>query len=295
MTAILGVALLFSWPAHSRDLNLNQDPTTDDYVFAASIQYPVENREKVFRADKATANFTFFHGVEGLTVEDGKLGFALSGKKATLGWGNYMGRQPIAQIEDMGQQQIVIQVGVRQSMPQSKWTARLWRDGERLDRTASAVLKGQKKSELSFKALRTDGANADGLELTVEAEPGTRFEVEYLKLIQPTYEGYCRTEFVLPEGRIWRAIANVGSANERHWTGMDEITSRLHVNGKVVERRGARHLYHTYPVDIAPYLKPGKNCVGFYGFRIGYSPFIYFQAKVIMESGEVVTVGSRSR
>ncbi|MFV2068147.1 MAG: hypothetical protein ACC645_14335 [Pirellulales bacterium] len=273
-------------------LDVNQDPAPRDYLFGDAIGYPVQNREKVFRPDTKKANFTFFHGVENVTVERGRLVFTLAEKKATLGWGNHMGKQPVAEIEDMWQETNIVHLKLKQSAGPSKWTVRSWRDGERQAQTVEATIDGQDWQELEFKPLRSGGANPDGLEIAIEGEKGSRIELEWVKLIQPTSEGYWRTEFDLPEGKIWGAVANVGSANERHWFGASEMASRLYINGSVVKRRGAVQLYHTDAVDIASYLKPGRNCVGFYGFRISHSPFLYFQARIIMESGEVVTVKS---
>ncbi len=289
---LVGIATGLLFSAACLALNLNQDPSAEQYYFGTGMSLPVQNREKVFRPASNRANFTFFHGVENVAVEDGKLAFTLTEKKALLGWGHYGGRQPVGEIRDMGQQTILVRLRVRQSGERSQWAVWPWRDGQRLAVTAEAAIAGRDWQELEFKALRTGGANPDGLEFSIGAEPGTRFEMEWLKLVQPTYEGCCRIEFVLPEGTIWRAVADVGSMNQRHWMGRDEMASRLSINGKVVRRRGAKHLYHTAAVDIAPYLQPGRNCIGFYGFRIGYPPFLYFQAKIVMQSGEVVTVAS---
>ena len=291
-SGLAGVAIGLLFCAGSFALDLDQDPAPDEYLFGAGISLPLEEREKVFHPAAGNANFTFFHGVEGAATEDGKLVFTLSEPRATLGWGNYADKQPVAEIVEMGQQTILVRLRLRQSAAESKWTARPWRDGDPLESTSEAVLEGGDWQELAFKPLKTGGANPDGLELTVEGPEGTRVEIEWLKLVQPTYEGYCRKEFVLPEGKVWRAVANVGSADGRHWTGRDQMAGRLSINGRPVERQGAKHLYHTAPVDLAPYLEPGRNCVGFYGFRIGYPPFLYFQARIVMESGEVVTVAS---
>jgi len=269
-----------------------RDLEANEYFLARGIACPLDNREKIFLPEVKKANFTFFKGMSEISVEDGKLIFTLNGTEAVLGWGNFMGAQPVAEIQNMGQQQVIIKIRVKQSAGTSTWTARLWRDGQRLDRSVESALAAPNMEEMEFKPLRSGGANPDGLELTINAEKGTGFEIEWLKFIQPTFEGYVRSEFVVPPGKIWRAIANVGSANERHWMGTDEIISRLYINGKVVERRGALHLYHTEPVDLTPYLRPGRNCVGFYGFRIGYSPFLFFQGKVIMESGELIPIVS---
>jgi hypothetical protein len=289
---LLAIALAGAFNSEAGALDINQDPKPHDCFFAAGMGCPAQAREKLFRADVKRANFTLFDGVENVAVRDGKLGFTLAGPRATLGWGNYMGRQRPAEIEDMGQQTAAVRIKAKQSPGKSKWTLRLWRDGQRLEETRSAALEGPEWREIGFEPLRSGGANPDGLELTVEGDKGTHIELEWLKLAQPVFEGCCRTEFVLPEGRIWRAVADVGSANDRNWYGVDQMSSRLYLNGKVVERKAALHLYHTRPVDIAPYLKPGRNCVGFYGFRIGYQPFLFFQATIVMESGEVVKVAS---
>jgi hypothetical protein len=272
--------------------DLNADPKPNDDFYARGIGYPLQNRERVFRPGVKRANFTFLHGTDNADVREGRLVFTLAGATATLGWGNYLSKQPVAEVEDMGQQTIIVRLKVRQSAGRSQWTAALWRDGQRLEQQASVSLEGRDWQELQFPPLRSDGANADGLEFTVQGDQGSRVELEWLKLIQPTCEGYCRHEFVLPEGKVWRAVADVGSANHRNWMGVDEMASRLYINGTVVKRKGASHLYQTDGVDIAPYLKPGRNCVGFYGFRIGHAPFIYFQARIIMTTGEVVTVAS---
>jgi hypothetical protein len=289
---LAGMAVGLCFCAASVALDVNQDPAPADYLLGTGIGLPLDERERVFHPGEKQANFTFFHGAEGIAVENGRLAFKLADAKATLGWGNYAGNQPVAEIADMGRQTILVRLRVRQSSGPSTWTVRLWRDGEPLDSNSEAVLEASDWQELAFKPLRTGGADPDGLELKVEGQPGTRIEIERLKLVQPTYEGYCRHEFVLPEGKIWRAVADVGSANRRHWSGHDPMASRLSINGQPVERQGAKYLYHTTPVDIAPYLKAGRNCVGLYGFRIGYPPFLYFQARIVMESGEVVTVAS---
>ena len=273
-------------------LEINQDPKERDYLLGRGIGLPIENRAKTFRPEDKQANFTFFHGLEHVAVQGDRLTFRLAEKRATLGWGNYMGKQAVADIRDMGQQKLILQLRLKQSAGPSKWSSRLWRDGQRLDQTATSTLEGTDWKELEFKALATNGANADGLELTVEGQVGAEIELAWLKLVQPTYQGYCRHEFDLPEGEIWRAVADVGSANYRNWYGVDEMMSRLYINGQVVKRRGFGHLYHTDGVDLAPYLRPGRNCVGFNGSRIGYSPFLYFQARIVMESGEVVTAAS---
>ncbi len=262
------------------------------YFFATPITFPEQKKEKLFLPEKQQANFTFHHGINNFRVKNGKITFTMTSNKAILGWGNYLGRQKVEDIQDMGQRKILIQLKLKQSSPESKWTARLWKNGKRQKKTVRSVLKGENPQELSFPYILVGGCNPDGMEFTINAPKGTEFSIDWLKLTQPYYEGYCRSEFNLPEGKIWKAVADVGSMNERYWYGNDPAFSKLFINGKVVERKGALHVYQTSPVDITPYLKPGKNSIGFYGYYIWASPFLYFQAKIIMESGKVITVAS---
>lgn len=221
VTALIAVGCLGSGLKEDRTAGeiWKRDSKANEYFFARGIACPLDKREKIFLPEVKKANFTFFKGMSEISVEDGKLTFTLSETEATLGWGNYMGTQPVAEIQNMGQQQIISKIKVKQSAGTSTWTARLWRDGKRLEGSADSALAAPNMEEMEFKPLRSDGANPDGLELTIKAEKETRFEIEWLKLIQPTFEGYVRSEFVVPPGKIWRAIANVGSANERHWMG----------------------------------------------------------------------------
>jgi len=105
------------------------------------------------------------------------------------------------------------------------------------------------------------------------------------------YQGYARKEFTLPEGKVWKAVADVGSSTDRIWSG-ERMISALYLNGQLVERPHiSGMLYGAAPVNIKDYLRPGTNCAGFYGFRLkGYPPYIYMQATIIMESGETIRV-----
>lgn len=273
-------------------LQLNRDPEPGDYLLGRGIQLPLERREKVFRPDVERAGFTFLHDVSNPAVRDGTLTFTARAGKTVIGWGNYMGRQRAVDVPDMWQQSNIVRIRLRQSRPGVRWTARLWRDGKSLEATASVEVGGEGWQEAEFKALASDGANPDGIELTLVTHEETTIDIEWLKLLQPLHEGYCRREFVLPEGEVWRAVANVGSMDHRHWYGVNEMSAQLYVNGRHVPRKGAMHLYHTAPVDLAPYLKPGPNCVGLYGTRIGSPPFVYLQCRVVMGSGDVVTIAT---
>ena len=265
------------------------DPKLSDYYWGKSLQVLFVHQEQVFYPQDNRANFTFFDGVDDVAVVDGKLQFMLSGKKATLGWGNYLGRQPVSEIVSLWTMNSPV-VKVRQSCQESKWTLRWWADGKRIDVSAiEATLKGNDWTELQLKSWAVYVPNPDGLEIEIEAPKGTTFEIEHLKIIQPRREGYLRKEFTLPPGKIWRAIAEVGGPPDVVWNGDTKILTPLYINGKEVKRIGPRTIYDVAAVDIGDYLKPGKNCVAFYGFRVNASPYIFFQARIIMTSGEVIT------
>ncbi len=268
-----------------------EDPGMRDYFWGKELQIPIQHREKVFYPNDNRANFTFFDGVENLAVSNGGLQFTLSGKKATLGWGNYQGRQSLSEIVDMWEEINNISVRVKQSGPESKWTVSYWADGERMDVTATtATLTGNAWTELELETGHAQVPTPDGLEIGIEGEQGARFEIDHIKLAQPLQQAYCRKEFTLPEGKVWRAIAEVGPAPDCRWYGVNKIISTLYINGKEVRRRGPRHINHASSVDIAPYLKPGRNCVALFCYTVkGPDPYFFFQAKTILTSGEVIT------
>ena len=261
--------------------------------WAQSINLPQVEHEKVFTAQDKQANFTFFSGVEDVHVEDGVLNLTLSGDEATLGWGNYMGKQSAADIADLWEERNDVAIDLRQSGTASFWTLNYWVDGAKMrDTRPVSVTVADAAAMVRFPSVLTTPV-PDGIELTVKGQQGDQFEIRSVKFIQMRSEGFVRKEFVLPEGRPWRAIAEVGAQPEFRWFGRNKIIQRLFINGKEVQRRGTRHLYDAGPVDIAPYLKPGRNCIGFSGYRVGPSghwPFVFLQARIVMDSGETVSV-----
>lgn len=266
------------------------DPVFTNYYWGRPFDLPATPREMIFQAADKRANFTDFEGVENLVVQDGKIAFTLTTNKAVLGWGNYLDQQPIADRVDTWEKHNDIYLKVRQSGASSVWTVIYWADGKRMKINASDFLLSAVMTNSGPADLKFTGLVMDGFELQIAGNPGERIEIESVRLVQPLHEGYVRTEFTLPEGKIWRAVADVGYANHPIFDG---ISSELHINGQLVKRRGSRQPYGTAPVDIASYLKPGKNCIAFHGRRIlpgGASPFIYFQSRIVMASGQMLTV-----
>ncbi|MBN1257114.1 MAG: hypothetical protein JXA52_05355 [Planctomycetes bacterium] len=305
LVSVTAITLLFTGcinnaaEAGDQEIKLSKDPAPGDYLFAKSMQIPGKTIEKVFIPSEKQANFTSSQGIDNLEVQDNKLVFTLTGDTASLGWGNCQGKQPIEEIISTFDQVNIPVIRVRQlGGGESEWTARLWRDGLRLPRGQSLKLIPGQWQELAFDKLYCPGPSPDGMDFSISSETGAKFEIESFKLQQTVYAGYVRSEFTIPEGKIWRAVANVIASNDRDITeqrdsnGIDRIASRFFLNGQLVKRRGAKHIEHLEPLDIVPYLRPGKNCVGFYGFRYSTSPLLYVQGRVIMESGEIIEITS---
>ncbi len=77
------------------------DPTVLQYYPGSDLRLPVRVREKTFGPAERKANFTYFDGVEKVEDADGLLPFAMTGEKATLGWGNYAGQQKPDDLQNM--------------------------------------------------------------------------------------------------------------------------------------------------------------------------------------------------
>lgn len=297
LTGSILAALLF-WSAEDRCLgwSWDEDPALGEYfsdVFNLAV--PLTPREKVFKPEDGQAGFTTFEGAEQVAVRDGVLSFVTANEVVTLGWGNYLGQQPLDEIADLWETYNEIVLRVKASTPKTSWSAQPWADG--------SVILGKKRSKIEAKA-ETEGTewqdlrltlrcvpNPDGFEFTVTAPTGTRVAIQGIKFVQPCHEGVVRKAFELPRGKIWRAMADVPNANENIWGRTAPIHTTLYINGQKVERQRAS-LYETRPVDITPYLQPGRNCIGLYGFRILHDPPLLCRATIIMSSGEIIRLNT---
>ena len=286
LAAVLGMMVV--WGGQTVCFGFAEDPAGVEYFTGQDLQMPQIRKEKAFRAEESKANFTYFGGVEGVAVQEGSLRFTLTDGKATLGWGNYANRQSPQEFKEMWPSENEVVLRIRQSGGKSTFAVYGWVDNRRMgDKSKPVTLEGTDWQELNVGRLayeRETAINPDGFELEITGEKGTIFQVSEVKLAQSVCEGYVRREFVIPAGKIWRAVADIGG-NPR------SASSRTvpYINGKQVAK-GESGLYGTEPVDILPYLRNGSNCIGLYGFRVTHSPFLYFQATIIMESGEVIRV-----
>lgn len=270
----------------------DRDPALNDYFTGArAIQIPPTPLEKKFPASENQANITFFHGVDSPAVVGGQLSFTVNADLAILGWGNYMGRQPLSDIRSLWDEQNEVVIRAKASGGTSRWQLKFWADGKALQNPPKPVeLTGTDWTEVRFKG--SAYPTPDGFELTITGAEGTQLQIESITAVQPRHEGYVRMEFELPDGKVWQAVADAGSANERVWFMRNRIASVLYLNGERVVRRIGKGLYGTLSVDISRYLRPGRNCVAFYGSRVGYSPFVFLKATVIMASGEAIAVNT---
>ena len=281
-----------------------QDPTLQELYRAKTLVAPTWEKElgrdvlhrtwDFSQPDRG--NFTSFSvDVKDLQVTPEKtLRFRADANKVTLGWGNYLGQQPYAKRVYLWPQQMndgsSVVLKVKQSAPESTWAVSFWSDGQRLrgqrgrGGQVTVKLEGTDWKELKFG--HAFPVPPDGFDVVIEGPQDNIIEIGALKFTRPLSEGYSRKEFDLPPGRIWRAVAEVFKFG---W---------LYVNGKEVDiensilrrPRWGGEMYQTTPVDLAPYLKPGKNCIAMYIKLIGSGsgPAMYLQSQVVMTSGEIV-------
>ena len=280
-----------------------------DEAPAPCMRLPETNVETTFAPSENRANFTSFEHVRDLDADGNRIAFTLTDRPAVLNWGNVRGDQKPGEVRSLFPERNRVQVRAGQSGGTTRWTVVPYREGKRVDvpgpgngeASFQAVLEGRQEQggqRLTFmrgerSAMPTWGACADGLQFRVAGDPGTRVELESVTVSQTVFQGVARLEFDLPAGDIWRAVADVAAKTDQYWFGRARSVSTLYINGDKVERSGALHLYHTAPVDIAPYLNPGeRNVIGFYGFRRADPPPLAIASQVVMQSGDVVDIQS---
>ncbi len=219
----------------------------------------------------------------------------MSAEEGCIGWGNFGGQQPVAErVFLRGYQYLAF--ACRQSLP-VKTTFRLWTwcDGKRSRLSSAAAVEGAgpKKIRLKFPRMtRRLTVIPDGFELEIHTRKGNALTLENLRAVKPLYRGGFRKEFDLPAGKIWRAIADVGAQTILYINGQ-EIPPQTSILRRPTF--AGNEMYKTRALDIAKYLRPGqRNCLALYGERVGYPPFVFIQGRVVMTSGEAVSIESDS-
>ena len=241
-------------------------------------------------------NFTVFgEGVGEVSVSAEKaLCFTAEAEKIVLGWGNYAGRQPVTERVWIPWGYTLV-MKVRQSTEDvSTWGVRFRADGESVVKANAALLHGTKPQMMEFSLGRMPYTDEeyqltvpDGFELEIEGPERNEIEIMSLGFYRRVHEGRFRRTVDLGDKTVWRAMASVSK-----W-------GRLCVNGQEVETENSvvpppesingAH-YNPVPVDLAPYLKPGRNCVAIHRKLAGYPPFLYLQGRIIFTTGESISL-----
>lgn len=235
------------------------------------------------------SNFIHFSPeVRGLEFGGEGMRFETSGEQVTLGWGNYDGRQAIAERMLMFAGWNEIEMTVQQTAGRSQWDLALWSNGEsEIGRyspdslvfwarpTDSVTVEGTEPQTIRLRAFRS---GPDGFGLTIKGPPGNRIRIESLRITQTLSQGYFRKEFQLPGGEIWRAVGEIAQGRTLYVNGAEVAAPRINST--------------TAPVDLAPYLAPGRRnviCIrAEQSSKARGAPFVYFHGKVIMADGETI-------
>lgn len=259
-------------------------------------------------AGRGRGNFTAFPaGVRGLApTPDGGLRFTMTGPKAVLRWGNCDGKQPLAQRKHLWPWSNTVELRLRQDAARSAWAVRFFSDGQAVRRRGLTAVKAELVGR-DFRTLRFNTAQSafqglggvvcDGFEVEVQAPKGTAVEIASLRITRRRHEGYFRKEFDLPDEPIWRAVGDVGIGTYLYVNGREvDVESatfrRPRLDGPAASKTYRGHHGGLVPVDLAPHLRPGRNCIGLYGRQINRSPIVYLQGQVVTVSGRTARIDS---
>lgn len=287
--------------------NIQEDVPFEETVFGSAMT--IESRSSmprdVFPASENQACFSFFSGVTNVQVVNGKLTFTLTSENALLGWGNYERKWPECPVRAYPATCDLKLFGAQSEA--CTWTV-IYKD-PLLSKSNSQLVTGKapkKKAALlmEFPRLRTGGkrrydpshklvtgtASTGSLEFRIAGKPGTVIEIESVEIISPLQTVFARYEFTLPEGKVWRALADVCSAIFYGSAGNRGV---FYVNGHVIDLpKPVVHRFNAYTYDIAPYLKPGKNVVAMNIDQFGIDPVVFMQSRIVFESGALIEVAS---
>lgn len=235
-------------------------------------------------------------GIENARVEGGKFKFTMAQTNVFIAWGAYSRIGKVAFEEDFKVPQesgwASAEVAVKQTKDLSKWFIATRIGGDH-QIPSYWLNKGQRelKGTESQKLKADIKVPADGLVLQIEGPAGNEIEIDSVSVFGVRNFGYYRKTFELPSDKIWSAILNISRPG---------MTGHISINGqKVYEvdeiRNGAwnpwrRTAYNPVPVEVASYLKPGRNVICAYGERIGYPPQFLIQGYVNCVDGKRVLI-----
>ncbi len=283
---------LAAWAALAAAAFASETPTMKELFYAKYLKIPTQDEK--LSPEVMQRNFTFFSpSLLDRKLAGGDLRFRMGAADGTIGWGNFGGQQRVAERVFLRQYQYLV-FTLRQDMA-VKTTIKLWAwsDGKRSQSATVATHEGADAKDVKLKLprmARRSTSIPDGFELDIQTAKGNVLRLASVEVVKPMNRGGFRKEFQLPEGKIWRAVVNVGAQTSLYVNG-EEVRPQTSILRRPTF--AGNEMYKTRALDIAKYLLPGKrNCIGLYGERVGYPPFIFVQGRVVMASGEVVPITS---
>lgn len=279
IAAVLGLALscLGAEP-------LVPDRTTEEQFRGKTLQLPHREWSRIWTARDLQHGLTRPEGMTAWELRDNALTCTLTKVRAAFTWTLPADDPDLNNIH--GIRDVVLLVS--QSSTNSDWYAGVPDDTGRASarRKRYATLHGSERTELRLSPRSVFGLPAR-LRFEVVGQEGQRVKLDSIRLVQPEARGYLRHEFDVPRGTVWRAMADVLGTSFPVVPG----ERRLFVNGTQIAWNGPIYPTHTGGVDIAPYLKPGRNCIGLSGACQGTADFpMYLQANIVMASGRQIRI-----
>lgn len=285
---------------------IKEDPPFEETLFGSAMRIDSSKTlpREIFTAKEHQAGFTSFSGVTNIQIVAGKLIFTLASETAVLGWGNYEGKWPECRIKKYPEIFSVNLIG-RQSET-SSWTVaykdpmlqnrkpiagKAMKTGSVLMAFAYLEATGRPSRYNPEVLLLAGAASTGSCEFKVKGKPGTVIEIDSVEIVTPLHNVFARHEFTLPQGKIWRALAEVSGTTRS--SSSTNYVQQVYVNGHLVELPAPQIYYiNAYTIDLAPYLKPGANLVAINIKQMEYIPDVFFQSRIVMESGEMIEVAS---
>ncbi len=233
--------------------------------------------------------------VAGLTppvVREGALRLAATNKSFSIAWLDGILETPGEQVAAVYPDQFTLIMKCRRSTP-GNVNVQLWpmADGARLRRKPRPVKLngGGEWKDIRIDYSRYQHNPVDGIELTFEVEgdlEGTFIDISSIA-IEYT-KGDFVLDFTVPEGDIWRAVLDVADTTELWINGAPVEDSSIVMPRPVrqVDTWRPWHWSASRPVDIAPFLRAGRN-------RMQLRSALFYawaRGAVIMASGERIAL-----
>ncbi len=284
---VLGLLAVPAWAGEGA-----HDPgarTQGELYTAKALELPPMEETYPISPAEAVAKFTVFQGVEDVERQGATLRFRVTADRATLGWGNFDGEEPFTERTHLWPMFFQVRFACRQLQDtETTLTLRFRNDGQ-VQRTPGPVqheLTGIEWNDLAFQRsvwTPNQATSPDAFGLTIRGAQGRTFELRDLAFVRPKRQGYFRKEVSLPDKEVWRAPATIGNMSLVHVNGQP-LPDPSPVFPRPVDVGAMR--YRTKKMDLADYLRPGENCVGVWGWRVGaHPPHLYLQCRVIFVDG----------